>query len=445
MAFSHGIKSNAQKEVNSRGPWRLTRRVCAAGALACLTLTSLPLRADDPPPEPDAPTAPAVSPAAPDNSAAPANPATPESTPAPAPTSTPGSSDPGPGTSPTPSAPEANEPLPDIEARDFAVKISKRSTSTNTYLFDDVSDTRTHPGKILLLRREAEPIMAFRVVKVYPDKKQFAAKRVRRYGSYHVLDPGDSYMALEKVGDVAMPPPTAQDKADLKELETGAPAAGAPTPPTAPGPEVRPFDADLDAGNSPPPSGGVDTENAKSNPHDDNDDDPEDRFGVTIDEVTPLDPNHQWLTASFGYFNNAGSLFAGGGLRYGLSLGKMIFLRRAHVQDSIVVEGGAFFYKIINFQSEGDSYSVLPLVGTVRYNILFGENFGIFFYGGVVQNIVTQASGGANSTNTPQVAAALQSVLPAAGGGLLFRVGPNWDARVDLGYDMIGLGLVLRF
>ena len=132
--------------------------------------------------------------------------------------------------------------------------------------------------------------------------------------------------------------------------------------------------------------------------------------------------------------------YEGGGVRYGLSLGRMVFLRRAHVQDSIAVEAGAFFYKIINFQSQGDSYSVLPLVGTVRYNVLFGENFGIFFYGGVVQNTVTQVSAG-----DPDVQASLQRVLPAAGGGLLFRVGPNWNARADLGYDMVGLGLTLRF
>ncbi len=330
--------------------------------------------------------------------------------------------------------------LPDIEARTFAVKVARRSASSKTYLFDDVSDSKTHPGKILLLRREAEPIMAFRVVKIYDDQKQFAAKRIRRYGSYHILDVGDSFAALEKVGDVAIPPPTAQDKADLKELESKPDAAPAP-PPTAPAPEVHPYDSDLDAGTSPPQSGAVDSDSMKDPAHDrDDDDDEQTRFGQTIEEVMPLDPNNQWLTACFGYFNNGGNYFAGAGARYGLSLGKMIFLRKAHLQDSFAIEGGVFFYKILGFATSGDSYSVLPFEATARYNVLFGENFGIFFYGGMMQNIVTQVSGGDAVTQ-----ASLQTIVPAVGTGLLFRVGPSWEARVDLGYEMLSLGLMLRF
>jgi hypothetical protein len=72
---------------------------------------------------------------------------------------------------------------------------------------------------------------------------------------------------------------------------------------------------------------------------------------------------------------------------------------------------------------------------------MFGENFGIFFYGGLMQNFVTQVSANA----TADVQASLQSIVPAVGTGLLFRVGPSWEARVDLGYDMLALGLVLRF
>jgi hypothetical protein len=265
---------------------------------------------------------------------------------------------------------------------------------------------------------------------------------VRRYGSYRILDPGDSYLAIEKVGDVVLPPPTAQDKADLKELEGKAPDAppgDAAPPPTAPAPAVQAYDPDLDAGTSPPPSGAVDSDSAKDNPHDDDDDD-DSRFGATIEEVSPLDPHSQWLTLEFGYFNNDNNYFAGGGLRYGLSLGKMIFLRRAHLQDSLAIEAGAFLYKVINFKTQGDAYTIASLIGTARYNILFSENFGIFFYGGVMQNFVTDVVGG-----DPTTQAQLQSYLPAAGAGLMFRVGPSWEARVDLGYEMLGLGLILRF
>lgn len=405
--FPPGSKSLSEKPQRSE-------RESAVWALAALALITLPLRssrADEPAPA-----------------------ATPNS---PAAQATPGPIDTG----------GLDEPqLPDIEARSFAVKVARRSTSGKTYLFDDVSDSKTHPGKILLLRRESEPIMAFRVVKIYDEQKQFAAKRVRRYGAYHILDGGESYVALEKVGDVAIPPPTAQDKADLKELEAK-PDVGPAPPPTAPGPEVHPFDSDLDAGTSPPPSGAVDSENMKDAAHDrDDDEDEQTRFGMTVEEVTPLDPNNQWLSACFGYFNNGGNYFAGAGARYGLSLGKMIFLRKAHLQDSLAVEGGVFFYKILGYTAPGatadpsSAYSVLPFEATARYNVLFGENFGIFFYGGMMQNIVTNVSGGDATTQ-----ASLQTILPAVGTGLLFRVGPSWETRVDLGYEMISLGLMLRF
>jgi hypothetical protein len=166
---------------------------------------------------------------------------------------------------------------------------------------------------------------------------------------------------------------------------------------------------------------------------------------MTVDEVNSLDPNLQWLTASFGFFRNYGAdgqsaYFTGGGLRYAVTLGKSLFLRRAHAQDSLALEAGAFYYKILNFQGNNDSYAVVPLIGTLRYNILFGENFGIFFYGGIMQNNVTSVVGGNEDAK-----AVLSSVFPAAGAGILFRVGPSWDARVDLGIESIGLGLVLRF
>lgn len=413
MEFSRGIKAKASQEVNS------TRLFAFATGLlwgALLWIQPTLLVADD------APTA-----------------------------STP--SEPTASPSPNPS-PSVEPPLPDIEARVFDVKVAKRSASTKTYLFDDVAGSEPPLGKILLLRRDSEQIMAFRVVKLYPEKKQFAAKRVRTYGFHRVIEPGSTFSALEKVGDVVIPPPTAQDKADLKELESkpgdipppppdAVPPAPATTPPpTAPGPEVQAFDSDLDAGNSPPPAGAVDSENAKDSPTvpDDDEDDETSHFGMAIEEVVPLDPNSQWLTATFAYFNNGGSYFAGAGMRYGLSLGKMLFLRKPRLQDSIVLEAGLFFYKITTFVSTGDSYSVMPLVGTARYNILFGENFGIFFYGGLVQNVVTSATNGTTAAQT-----ALQTVLPAAGTGLLFRVGPSWESRVDLGYDMLGLGLILRF
>jgi hypothetical protein len=166
---------------------------------------------------------------------------------------------------------------------------------------------------------------------------------------------------------------------------------------------------------------------------------------ITVDEVHPIEVNSHSMSAQFGFFrNNASSggsaYFAGAGLRYALTIGKMILLRRAQVQDSLAIELGAFLYKAIHFDVANDAYTILPLVGTLRYNVLLSENFGVFLYGGMVKSQVTSSA-----QATDSALGALSQAMPAAGGGLIFRVGPNWDARVDLGIDMIGGGLMLRF
>ena len=171
----------------------------------------------------------------------------------------------------------------------------------------------------------------------------------------------------------------------------------------------------------------------------------DENLGLTIEEVYPLDVHSHWLTVQGALARNnapdgSPSYASAAGLRYGLTLGKMMFLRKAHVQDSFAVEGGLLFYKMLNYEVEGNAYSVLAAVGTARYTIAFGETLGIFFYGGLLQNRVTGDVGGTDEHRT-----LLSSVVPAAGAGILFRVGPSWDARVDVGLDMFAAGLVLRF
>jgi hypothetical protein len=133
--------------------------------------------------------------------------------------------------------------------------------------------------------------------------------------------------------------------------------------------------------------------------------------------------------------------FQAGGHRYCISLGRMMLLKRANVQDSFALEGSFFASKLINFpDGENGTYVVLPLLATARYNIHFGETFGIFFYAGVEQNLVPQAIDGTVSTLH-----SLEIPTPAVGSGFFFRVGPSWYTRIDLGLDSITLGLTLRF
>jgi hypothetical protein len=167
--------------------------------------------------------------------------------------------------------------------------------------------------------------------------------------------------------------------------------------------------------------------------------DAERRIAVYVDEHEELDPNWNWLSLEFGYFKNA-QYFAGGGVRYGLKLVNNLFFDSRSSQDSLALEGGVFYYKTLNYPEDGEMYNIVPIVGTLRYNILANENFGIFFYGGMMKNFIASSVSG-----TDEGFAQLGSVVPAVGGGLTFRIGPNWETRVDLGSDMIGAGLVLRF
>jgi hypothetical protein len=204
-------------------------------------------------------------------------------------------------------------------------------------------------------------------------------------------------------------------------------------------PEILAYDPDLDSGTLPPPRG-LDPE-----PPEDDEDDIRDE-DITVEEVRPLDPFRNSFALQLASMRNNGPegdsrSFWAAGLRYGLRLSKRIFANRPKLQDSLTLEGGLFMYKAMEItEGESDSYTIVPIVGTVRYTLLFGETFGMFAYGGAVLNQVVA------STNEQEAAmSALNSALPAFGLGMLFQIGPQWEIRTDFGLDMIGAGLVLRF
>ena len=327
--------------------------------------------------------------------------------------------------------------LPPIEAETFEVQVAKRSKSDRIYLIDLKDKTMAVPevGRILLFRKEqkTENVMAFRVLKNYEEKNQFAVRYVRLYGERQLLDDGAVFLAIKKIGDIIELPPITpeeqiQDESDLKELE-GEPGI----PVKKPMPEVVPYDPELDTGTSPPSDDFLEEES-----------DDGDQL-ISVDEIKPFDLDSHWLSAQFGYFRNTSSngsfaYYSGGGARYALSVGKMTFLKNASIQDSLSTEVGIFVYKILNYSGENDVYTLLPFHLTLRYNIFFGPAIGIFFYGGVAKNFVISAVQATDDSLTK-----LRSTLPAGGGGLLFQLGPKWLVRLDLGIDMTGLGLVLRF
>ncbi len=355
--------------------------------------------------------------------------------------------------------------LPKIKARTYDVLPKKRSKSNRVYLFSDVTEAKPRPGRILLLREGDQQAMAFRVLKTYPEKKEFAAKRVKTYDGKATIDLDRNFMAIEKLSDVPLPPPTLQDQQDLKELEDSATPKPAQAPETVPMdnqgllpddintgtktdsgkdnlslyPEILPFDPDLDGGSSPTPEGTKPEEVFE--PSYDGEDDH--RLSLTAEEVNQIERTNHGASLQLGFFRNGtpqgqSQYFKGGGLRYGYTPAKMMLLRLPQVQDSITLEGGAFFYKVL--AKNNDGYSVLAFNTTVRYNIILNEDYGVFFYGGLTRNQVTSSAQGREDMLT-----ALSSSFPAGGGGLLFRIGPHWEARLDIGIDMMTGGLMLRF
>ena len=329
--------------------------------------------------------------------------------------------------------------LPDIKAKTYVVKVARKSKSGRVYLFYDSDNAMPGPGRILLLKTDDDPSMAFRVLKNYDDKKQFAAKRVRRYGSIKHLEDRKKFTAVEKLSDYYPPsPPTEEDRADLKELEL----------------KILPYDPELDeTQDAQGPADDILPKKKTKNSPDHESPLPlneEEAPPAAVDEIPVLDRHNHWVTAQAGYLRNSSTedrspYYTGGGLRYGFTLKRKLLLRKAAPQDSVVVEGGVFIYKILGFVSTGtgstiDTYTVMPLALTLRYNVFINEDFAVFFYGGILKNRILSSS-----TGEATAVAALSKTLIAVGGGFLFRIAPSWQLRIDAGYDCIIAGLVLRF
>jgi hypothetical protein len=358
---------------------------------------------------------------------------------------------------PPPPAPEDFQgAIPDINATTRLLKIIKSSTSRRVYLIDVTKDPaaaqpqseiqnpppaeageKPAVNKLLLIRTGEENIMALRVLRDITGTTQVIAKKIRQYGDHEALELGQSFYALEKISDVVPPPPTPQDKADMAEVEP-APLA---------------FDPDLDTGSSPFPDGLEDPFGNK-----------EDRLGASIEEKNvPFERHRHWIGVAVGLLRNIpdadqmnGRYYSAGGVRLGYDMGRRIFVSRDDRLDTFTVEGSLFYYSISGLDAGStstdtssssttttagtDTYTIMPLAATGRYTYYYTENFGIYFYGGIMKNMVM------NSQNSSADRVAnLGRVIPAVGVGGLLRVGPQWYTRIDVGLDMIGANLMIRF
>jgi hypothetical protein len=394
------------------------------------------------------------------------------------------------------------ETLPSITAKNYTAQIDKRSTSGRVYLLSIPSPAGQElpdVGHLVLLRTDGAPIMAFRVLKQYNAKNQFAAKWLRRYGDTKQLEPSSQYEALEKVSDKDTPPLTSDDKKDLRELEAPPPPPGGETPnaaisaeasPTAgqasgepstdtaasaavapetpnpvpsagadngelpppaaatsggddglpkPVPATKAYDPDLDSGTSPPPKGAVETSETPGGGGllDKGDD----ISSVMVEEMTQIDKQNNAIALGAGAYRNSSTAYnAAANIRYSRTLKHLIHYKSKNLQDNLALDGSLGFFKYLGTSGQGDTYTVVPVTITLRYTILPNEDFGAFVFAGFEQSVVAQSVNAVSTTEST-----FQSFFPEIGIGALFRIGPSWYMRADLGYDYIGVSIALRF
>jgi len=359
--------------------------------------------------------------------------------------------------------PTHTQPLPDIIAKTYTFRIEKRSHSNRIYIFEEVSnhpdlsppdpspnETQSedlplpHEGETLLLKEGRAPVMGFRVLKAYPEKNQIAVKRIRRYKKHPPLKAGQIFTGIEKITDYFPLDLTHEEEDELAELETEKQDKNEAEAHKKAAIEKKKKEHEK---KTPLPDENKHT-NDNLQKFDDLDALAEERDDGEsfVEEGNVMDPYRHWLSAGFGFTVNSippssgssgSALYAAGNFRYGYSFAKYILFNKPTIQDSLTVEGGAFYYKINTYIS---GYTVLSYIGDLRYNMFFSEKIAIFFYGGVIKPVVLSSSN-AQSGDTQ----ALSGTVFDGGLGLLFQIGPSWYLRLEAGTNILDLNLVVRF
>ncbi|MBC7384918.1 MAG: hypothetical protein H7301_02000 [Cryobacterium sp.] len=337
------------------------------------------------------------------------------------------------------SANEAN-----IEARAYDVRTIRPSRSGRVYLFEKFDSLMPVDGKIFLLREGDQPIMALRVMRTYAQTKRIAAKKLRAYPGFELLGRGSRYRAFEKLGDKVLPvPPTAEDLQDLKELES-APIENLPTVPVDESTNETPVAAP-EAPNEAAPeipaevarvSEAPESQESGTESEEHHDEDLELREEAEEGETDHYFPNQFTMTIG----NVPNSSVPGPSFKFS---GGLLYARK--LTPSFALEGGFYYYK-----SQGDldidgvtttvSMTVIPVVGTLRYQSRLTDLWTGYLYGGVVYPFI------ANSIGAPvKLLQKVQVISPAVGVGAFLQTGPNWYLRLNFGLDSMTVGVMLRY
>lgn len=330
----------------------------------------------------------------------------------------------------------ADDTLPTIDAHRFEAKPIQKSTSGKIYLFES-NQVIPKTGNLILVYDQNKPAMAFRVLKNDRSKNRFVGKRVRRYDQTSELKLDQDYTSIEKLADSLPPPPGEVPSENLDEpptLTKSTAPSPAPTPTleiTAPDAQDAELDSDSTASLD---------EIDELDETDDEEDGP-----LEVDETARIDPFNNILSVTAGYFGNSsnfnGSPYLSNGfsLSYAHKLFNDVFIMKKVPQDSLSLEFGGIFYRIINKDGGNDIYSMLPFFADLLYQLHLSTSFSINLYGGIQYNYMTSAINPGASLDI------LQGLQVNVGLGFFYTLGPQWLLRADFGWDRITGGLSLKW
>ncbi len=332
----------------------------------------------------------------------------------------------------------AAESLPSIDAHRFDTKPIQKSSSGKIYLFES-GQIIPKTGNLILIYHDNKPAMAFRVLKNDPLRHRFVGKRIRRYDQTSELELNQEYTSIEKVADVLPSPPAEVSNESLDETPTtSSTPVSTPTPTPTPEPvDIDEQDNELDSATT-SALDEIDEENQSE-------DEDEDGGPLEIDETSRIDPFNNILSVGTGYFGNSSNFSGSPVLSNGFSVSYAhvlfhdIFIMKKVPQDSLALEFGGIYYRIINKDGGNDIYSMLPFFADLLYQLHLSQTFAINLYGGLQYNYMTSAVNPGASLDI------LQGLQVNLGLGVFFSIGPQWLLRVDAGWDRISGGLSIKW
>lgn len=322
------------------------------------------------------------------------------------------------------------------ETRKFKSTPVLISKTGRVYLFKVVPGAEPKPGNMVLIKEGPKALMAFRVLRADTEKNQYAARKAKKYNQTEELQLNLEYDSIEKsaLASTSTPPPEPEPKT-IPEPTTLEPTSAEPT-------TAEPINVEqLDAPSEPVP------EPTPENVSEEYFYDDEETSLYEVEEIHALDPYRAAFSLMGSYSRNLSSFQIRGTVQssilafLSIKTFKDILFFSKQAQDWIDIEFGVGYYTYLNAStSPNRSFTILPLLAQAKYNIQVSETLSINAYGGFGFNAIISSK---NATSFDKKR--FGNIQQLMGLGLVYNMGPHWATRVDLGWDRMALGLMLKW